>query len=168
MKFSDTISYGTLTTILKEHFKVFNLKSGDQTKYDILDKIKYEWSVFCDLDASAPSTWQESWERFINYATMTRSISLTQEEVETFSNALLNVVPEFSNMREGSNILDREVTFNDGRRMVLQVISSKDEPCWSQVVLFEDNGEEIACSEVSDTLINQWELDSYILNVNAA
>lgn len=123
MKFSDTVSNGTLTTILRDHLKVFNLNSGDHVKYDIIDKIRYEWSIFCDLDVSSPGTWQDSWERFINYAVMARSIALTQDEVKTSSKALLEVVPEFSNMRDGSNVLEHiDITYS------IEKISGKWEP----------------------------------------
>ena len=45
----------------------------------------------------------------------------------------------------GEAIFDEEIVFSNGWRMIIQVISSENpdkEPCWTQGVVFDPNGNE--------------------------
>ncbi len=55
---------------------------------------------------------------------------------------------------------DEEVVFDDGVRMAIQVCrpSERGHPCWSQAVLFDDYGREVACLDTSDTLFTEREV----------
>ena len=55
-------------------------------------------------------------------------------------------------------VFDREVTFDDGCRMAIQVVASNDpaESCWTQGVLFDADGAELGCTEVSESLAGEY------------
>jgi hypothetical protein len=55
----------------------------------------------------------------------------------------------------GEVIFDRESVFDNGYRMAIQVVvpyDTDDEPCWSQGVLFDKDGNELGCTDVGDQL----------------
>lgn len=60
-----------------------------------------------------------------------------------------------SNKLRGTEF-DEEFVFSNGMRMAIQVCLAGDEPCWTQGVLFSANGEEIGCTEVSDTFLQTY------------
>lgn len=67
---------------------------------------------------------------------------------------------------------DEEVTFPDGRRVAIQVVSPNDpasESCWTQGVLFDKNGTELACTDVGESFADEYCLpygdDEYVVEV---
>lgn len=57
-------------------------------------------------------------------------------------------------------VFDHEVTFDDGRRMAIQVVAPNDpaESCWTQGVLFEAGGAELGCTEPGDAFAGDYEV----------
>lgn len=56
-------------------------------------------------------------------------------------------------------VFDEEVTFSDGMRMAVQVISPTQpelEPCWTQGVLFDEHGCERGCTEVGERFCGEY------------
>ena len=65
---------------------------------------------------------------------------------------------------QGETIFDEDVKFDDGMIMVIQAIDCVDEPAWTQGVLFDD-GCEIGCTEVKETLDGIYIVDDYTVIV---
>jgi hypothetical protein len=60
-------------------------------------------------------------------------------------------------------IFDREVTFDDGCRMAIQVVAPNEpetESCWTQGVLFSPSGVELGCTEPSDSVGGQYRVET--------
>ena len=59
--------------------------------------------------------------------------------------------------------------FDDGRKAEIQCIGSQSEASWTQMVLFDPNAGEIACTEPSDEFEGAWKLsygeDDYVVHV---
>lgn len=57
-------------------------------------------------------------------------------------------------------VFDREVNFDDGCRMAIQVVAPNDPAgsCWTQGVLFDANGAELGCTEPGDTFAGDYEV----------
>lgn len=63
------------------------------------------------------------------------------------------------NLTADEVIFDEEVVFEDGCRMALRVVASdcpNQYPCWTEAILFDDKGIELACSPIDDTLRGKW------------
>ena len=66
---------------------------------------------------------------------------------------------------------DMEVRFPDGTFMVIQVCSpdEPDEPYWAQGVLYDEHGNEMGCTDVTDTLLGEFSIRdndrTYTVNV---
>lgn len=60
--------------------------------------------------------------------------------------------------RRDECVFDREVEFDDGRRMAIQVIASSEpaEGCWTQGVLFDADGAELGCTDVCDAFAGEY------------
>lgn len=78
----------------------------------------------------------------------------------------MNVEPENQDECLGEDEkFDYEVTFPDGKRMAVQVCGvqyRENEPgntAWSQAVLWDENGRELAYTDVSEDFLGEWELD---------
>jgi len=73
--------------------------------------------------------------------------------------------------RRDECVFDREVEFDDGLRMAIQVIASSEpaEGCWTQGVLFDADGAELGCTEPDDTFAGKYVVecdgDSYTVRV---
>lgn len=69
-------------------------------------------------------------------------------------------------------VFDHEVTFDDGRRMAIQVVAPNDpaESCWTQGVLFEAGGAELGCTEPGDAFAGDYEVccDGNVYSVRVA
>ena len=68
----------------------------------------------------------------------------------------------------GEVIFDEEVTFDNGNRMVIQVIAPEDpgtEPCWTQGVLFSPEGCELGCTEVQENFLGDYKVDEHVVVV---
>ena len=60
-------------------------------------------------------------------------------------------------------IFDREVTFDDGCRMAIQVVAPNEpetESCWTQGVLFSPSGVELGCTEPGDGVGGQYRVET--------
>lgn len=56
---------------------------------------------------------------------------------------------------------DKEVVFENGMRMAIQVCSSgnpTEEPCWTQGVLFESDGTELGCTDVGESFLGEYHI----------
>lgn len=58
--------------------------------------------------------------------------------------------------KSGTVLFDREAVFADGHRMAIQVVSSPDEPAWTQGVLFDANGAELGCTDVGESFLGEY------------
>lgn len=54
---------------------------------------------------------------------------------------------------------DREFVFDDGNRMAIQVVNAMEEPCWTQGVLFDPEGQELGCTDVGDSLSGEFAIE---------
>ena len=75
-------------------------------------------------------------------------------------------------IRKDEKVFDEEVVFEDGCRVAAMVCASlnpREEECWTQAVLFSSNGEELACTEVGESILGEFYLfygeDEYCLEV---
>lgn len=84
---------------------------------------------------------------------LTTEIKVPSNQVSFLQRAMN--VPN-SDFRRDEIVWEGESRFSDGTQAVFQVCASNDpeeEPCWSQIVLFDEHGAEIACSDVSETVL---------------
>lgn len=95
---------------------------------------------------------------------MNKTIEIEKAILAEFDDACENIVPEFSVMRDASNVFDREVHFDDGKMMSIQVITCRDDTCYTQGVLYED-GHEIDCTDVQDSLTGKFTVGDYSVTV---
>ena len=77
-----------------------------------------------------------------------------------------------SSIRGDGTEFDKEVVFDNGMRMAIQVCSSNDpssEPCWTQGVLFTQDGREIGCTDVGESFLGEYHIfyleDEYVVSV---
>ena len=87
-------------------------------------------------------------------------------------NELCNTIKDISEIvQKDMPIFDEEVTFSDGKRMAIQVCPADGECCWTQGVLFDEDGEELECTEVQENLDSPFIVDyneiQYVVNVSA-
>lgn len=78
----------------------------------------------------------------------------------------------FSDYKKDGVEWDKEVTFSNGFRMAVQVCGPNDvglEPCWTQGVLFDPNGNEVGCTPPGDDFLGEYMVwdndDEYVANV---
>lgn len=95
---------------------------------------------------------------------MNKELKLSASTLSTFNNACEQVVQEFSEMRDGSNVFDHEVKFGDGKVMAIQVITCRDDTCYTQGVLF-DEGHELACTDPQYALTGDFTVGDYTVKV---
>lgn len=104
----------------------------------------------------------------MNQDTLRRINSMTKSSkelvVETAKAQQLEAYCEYppGDCGRGEAIFDEEVVFEDGRRVAIQVIASEnpeEEMCWTQGVLFSPEGNELACTDVGEAFIGEFELD---------
>lgn len=78
----------------------------------------------------------------------------------------------------GEVYFDKEVTFDNGMRVAIQLIASEHDfigdftpPAWTQGVLFTHEGQEIGCTEVCDSMSGEYVIfdgdDEYTVLVEA-
>jgi hypothetical protein len=69
--------------------------------------------------------------------------------VETpLADSLDNDCQTIGDVKSGTVLFDREVTFDDGHRMAIQVIAARGDCAWTQGVLFAPDGQEVGYTEV--------------------
>lgn len=80
-----------------------------------------------------------------------------------------------STVKKDETEFDREVHFDDGNYMVIQVIGSTQpdvEPAWGQGVLFDANGNELACTDACETFLGDYQINfdsvDYVVEVKMA
>lgn len=101
---------------------------------------------------------------------LTTEIKISTNQVLFLLRALNNANAEFS---RDEIVWEGQSRFSDGTQAVFQVCAANDPeqyPCWSQIVLFDENGQEIACSDVSENLLGPCEFfyidgTSYTVNI---
>lgn len=113
-------------------------------------------------------------EKKPDHRTFTETITISRKEADRIEK-YLNVEPQDEDECFGEDeIIDHEVTFEDGTRMAVQCCGVQyDEHAsnlaWTQAVLFDKNGHELTCSEVGEDYTGEWKLDydnnEYIVNV---
>lgn len=82
---------------------------------------------------------------------------LISKEESAIIDGYLNAQTEDEYQGEGSTI-SRSVIFPDGKWMDVKCCGCQDEPSWTEAVLFDQHGREVACSEVSDEFEGTWDL----------
>ena len=85
----------------------------------------------------------------------TREMKVTVHEAEEMERMLRE--PDESNARD-ELVFDREVTFDNGYRIAVQVIASAQpakESCWSQGVLFTKDGYEVSFTDVGESFLGE-------------
>lgn len=70
----------------------------------------------------------------------------------------LNAQSEDAYQDEDETIINT-VYFPDGMSMDIKCCGCQDEPSWTEAVLFDQNGNEVACTEVCDEYDGTWELE---------
>jgi hypothetical protein len=55
--------------------------------------------------------------------------------------------------------LDEEVKFPGGIRMAVQVCKARGDSCWTQGVLFDKVGNELGCTDCSDGIYGEFEIE---------
>lgn len=93
-----------------------------------------------------------------------KTIELPETEIARFNDACNQIVPEFSEMRDGSKIFDHEVKFDDGMMMAVQVITCRDDTCYTQGVLF-DEGCESGCTDTQYSLSGEFTVGDYTVHI---
>jgi hypothetical protein len=101
--------------------------------------------------------------------TFTTTIKVPADKINFLSSVLQNPC---SDLERDDIIWEGDSRFPNEEWALYQVISTLDpeqESCWSQCVLFDKNGHEFACSEVSETLLGTFKFDvkgkTYIVNI---
>lgn len=71
-------------------------------------------------------------------------------------------------------MFDEEVVFDNGMRMAVQVVASSApdlEPCWTQGVLFDKDGCQMGCTDVSESFLGEYFISAggvdYVVDVVA-
>jgi len=102
----------------------------------------------------------------------TKTLKVPQWEADQMELYCLKPPMPDHNVPKDSPVFDTEVQFDNGHRVAIQVIASNEpdkESCWVQGVLFEENGQEIACTDVGESFLGEYNLydgdDLYIVNV---
>lgn len=75
-------------------------------------------------------------------------------------------------VRKNGIEFDKEVVFDDGNRMAIQVCGPgdpKSEPCWTQGVMFDADGNELGCTDPGESLAGEYSVtvgeNEYVVNV---
>lgn len=70
------------------------------------------------------------------------------------------------------NIISYTVCFSDGKQADVQCCGIRDQCPWCEMVLYDENGHKLACTEPGDDFFGEWELKdngiSYIVTVKEA
>lgn len=104
--------------------------------------------------------------------------SLTYNYVLKVPSAALSVIDGYLNAGTADEFQSENCTisytvrFPDGREMDIKCCGCQDDSSWTEAVLFDMHGNELACTEVCDTFVDLWELEyggvTYAVNVIAA
>ena len=61
--------------------------------------------------------------------------------------------------QDEDHTISHTVVFPDGKQMDVKCCGAQEECSWTEAVLFDENGCELCCSEVSDRYAGTWELE---------
>ena len=84
-------------------------------------------------------------------------LQIPKSKAETISGYLHAKTAEQSQGEDYT--ISNTVVFQDGMQMDIKCCGAKDECSWTEAVLFDKNGCEVCCSEVSDRYNGTWELE---------
>ena len=99
---------------------------------------------------------------------------------ETLNHEVMTVDPPMADQLErwcekpptgcgrGEVVFDEEVHFSDKHFMVVQVIASEDsdeEPCWTQGILFNEQGRECGMTPPCEVFLGVYQVGNYCVNV---
>ena len=114
---------------------------------------------------NAPSTEQEP-----GTLTFAHVLKLSSKELDTIY-GFLNASTEDKYQGEDHTII-HTVRFPDGKEMDIKCCGCQDESSWTEAVLFNMQGSQLACSEVCGNFLGLWKLEcdgiTYSVNVVAA
>ena len=86
-----------------------------------------------------------------------KHLSISRGEAETINGYLqAKAVEQFQNE---DHPISHTAVFPDGKQMDVKCCGAQDECSWTEAVLFDQNGCELCCSEVSDHYDGTWELE---------
>jgi hypothetical protein len=100
-----------------------------------------------------PSKFPRKSEKVVSY---TKTLRLPEDELTRLDK--LCEEPD-DDVPKDCAIFDKEVAFPDNKRVAIQVVSStqpREEPCWTQGVLFSPEGHELGCTDVGETLSGEY------------
>ena len=84
-------------------------------------------------------------------------LPISQEEADTVNGYLQAKTAEQFQCEDDT--ISHTVVFSDGKQMDVKCCGAQDECSWTEAVLFDENGRELCCSEVSDHYDGTWELE---------
>jgi hypothetical protein len=76
--------------------------------------------------------------------------------------------PATTFMGRGNVVFDEEVHFLDKHFMVVQVVASEEpdkEPCWTQGILFNEQGREVGMTDVGEEFLGEYQVGNYCVTV---
>jgi len=77
-----------------------------------------------------------------------------------FSPEEMYQVKEYLSYSEGDNdevLFDKEYKFDDGNRLALRIVNSQGSTPWTEAILFNPDGVELACTECSDNIFGEYD-----------
>lgn len=94
-------------------------------------------------------------ERPDKFAQREKVLRVNRAKAAEMTGAVLNGLPGCG---LGEVLFDRDVTFDDGRRMSIQVIASEQpgEPAWAQGVVFDRGGPERSRTPVGNSFLGKY------------
>jgi uncharacterized protein YbaR (Trm112 family) len=99
---------------------------------------------------------------------MTNGILRVASDVIESMELACKIPPGLSNVGRDETLFDEEYKFEDGMRMVIQVVASNDpdtESCWTQGVLLDEEGWEHGCTEVGESFKGEYFIGDYCVIV---
>ncbi len=84
-------------------------------------------------------------------------LRISQKEARVINEYLQAKTPD--QFQGKDNTISHTVTFSDGKQMDIKCCGAREEKSWTEAVLFDENGCELCCSDVSDRYDTTWELE---------
>lgn len=89
----------------------------------------------------------------------TQTLLVTSEEADSYTKACSEAAGAEP---KDKAIFDREVTFPNGLRIAIQVVTTENpekEPCWTQAVAFDQVGNEVGLTDVNDVFLGDYSIE---------
>lgn len=86
-----------------------------------------------------------------------KQLRISKREAEIINGYLQAETAE--QFQDEDHTISHTVKFPDGKQMDVKCCGAQEEGSWTEAVLFNENGVELCCSEVSDQYDGTWELE---------